>query len=139
MAATDPDHSSAAGIAEAVNEISERASLLVREEIELAKAEVTAKVGKLVKGAAIGGAAAVFALFGLVVLIEGFAWLAWYELPVNDKAYFWGFFLVAGILFILGGLAGFLAAKLFKSGAPPTPAMAIDEARKTKEELSTDG
>ena len=42
------------------------------------------------------------------------------------------FFLVAGVLFVLGGLAGFFAAKLLKSGAPPVPAMAIDEANKTK-------
>jgi uncharacterized membrane protein YqjE len=138
LAATDPDHSSASGIAEAVNEISERASLLIREEIELAKAEVTQKVSKLVKGAVVGGAAAVFAIFGLVILIEGFAWLAWWLLPVDQTEIFWGFFLVAGILFIVGGLAGFFAAKLFKSGAPPVPQMAIDEARKTKDEL-TDG
>ena len=136
MAATDPDHSSASGIAEAVNEISERASLLVREEIELAKAEVTEKVSKLVKGAVVGAAAAIFAIFGLVLLLEGFAWLAYWGLPVPEQAYFWGFFLVAAVLFILGGLAGFFASKLFKSGSPPTPAMAIDEARKTKEELS---
>ncbi|MCW2990799.1 MAG: hypothetical protein JWM73_1393, partial [Solirubrobacterales bacterium] len=42
MPGTD-DHNSAKAIAEAVNEISERASLLVREEIELAKAEVSSK------------------------------------------------------------------------------------------------
>ena len=40
-------------IAEAIQEVSERAQLLVREEIELAKAEVTAKVTKLIKGAVI--------------------------------------------------------------------------------------
>jgi len=134
LAETD-DHNSAAAIAEAVNEISERASLLVREEIELAKAEVSDKVGKLVKGAVVGGAAAVFAIFGLVVLIEGFAWLAWWLLPVGDTQIFWGFFLVAGLLFLLGGLAGFAASKLFKSGSPPMPEMAIDEAKKTKEQV----
>lgn len=136
MAATDPERSSASGIAEAVNEISERASLLIREEIELAKAEVSAKVSKLVKGAVVGGAAAVFAIFGLVVLLEGFAWLAYWLIPTREGTYFWGFFIVAGILFVVGGVAGLLAARLFKSGSPPVPAMAIDEARKTKEELS---
>jgi uncharacterized membrane protein YqjE len=130
------DHNSAASIAEAINEISERASLLVREEIELAKAEVTDKVTKLVKGAVVGGAAAIFAIFGLVLLLEGFSWLAWWALPVPGNQYFWGFFVVAAILFIVGGLAGFLATKLFKSGSPPVPAMAIDEAKKTKQELS---
>ena len=135
MPATD-DHNSAKAIAEAVNEISERASLLVREEIELAKAEVSQKVNSLVKGAVVGGAAAVFAIFGLVLLLEGFAWLAWWALPVGNTQFFWGFFVVAAILFILGGLAGLFAGKLFKKGSPPMPQMAIDEARKTKEEIS---
>ena len=37
-------------IAQAIQEVSERATLLVREEIELAKAEVTEKVTKLDQG-----------------------------------------------------------------------------------------
>ncbi len=41
----------AAGIATALAEISDRATLLIHEEIELAKAEVTQKVTKLAKGA----------------------------------------------------------------------------------------
>ena len=135
MAGTD-DHNTAKAISEAVNEISERASLLVREEIELAKAEVTEKVTRLVKGAVVGGAAAVFAIFGVVLLFHGFSWLAYWIMPVDEGAYFWGFFVVAAILFVLGGLAGLFAAKLFKKGSPPVPQMAIDEARKTKEELT---
>ena len=129
------DHNTAKGIAEAVNEISERTSLLIREEIELAKAEVTEKVSRLVKGAIVGGAAAVFAIFGIVLLFHGFSWLAWWALPFGDTQFFWGFFVVAAVLFVLGGLAGLFAAKLVKKGSPPVPRMAIDEAKRTKEEL----
>ena len=136
MSATE-DHNTAKGIADAVNEISERASALVREEIELAKAEVAEKISKLVKGAVVGGAAAVFAIFGVVLVFHGLAWLAYWLLPVGNGQVFWGFFVVAAILFILGGLAGMLAARLFKKGAPPMPQMAIDEAKKTKADLST--
>jgi uncharacterized membrane protein YqjE len=135
--AIDEDHNSAKGIAEAVNEISERASLLVREEIELAKAEISQKLSRLAKGAAVGGAAAVFAIFGIVLLFHGLAWLAWWLLPVGKSQIFWGFFVVAAILFILGGFAGLLAARLFKSSSPPMPAMAIEEAKKTRQELSS--
>ena len=135
MPATD-DHNSAKAIAEAVNEISERASLLVREEIELAKAEVSEKMSRLVKGAVVGGAAAVFAIFGIVQLFHGLSWLAWWALPFGKTQYFWGFFIVAAVLFVLGGLAGLFAAKLFKKGSPPVPQMAIDEARITKEQLT---
>jgi len=34
---------------------------------------------------------------------------------------------------VLGGLAGWLAAKLFRSGSPPTPDLAIDEAKRIRE------
>jgi hypothetical protein len=125
-------------ISAAVQEVTERAQVIVREEIELAKTEVTEKVQKLVKGAAVGAAAGVFALFGLSILIQGFAWLAYYALPVNDLGFFWGFFLVALVLFVLGGLAGFIASRLFKKGAPPTPDMAIEEAQRIRETVQGD-
>jgi len=134
---TPPQDGNAANIAESIQEVSERAQLLVREEIELAKAEVTAKAIKLGKGAAIGAAAGVFALFGLFLLLDGFAWLAWYALPVSNTAFFWGFFLVAGILFLLGALAGYIASRAFKAGAPPTPDMAIDEAKRIRETVQS--
>jgi len=53
-----------------VSEVSEKASLLVREEIELAKAEVTQKVKTLGKGAAVGAAAGVFLIFALVMALQ---------------------------------------------------------------------
>ena len=120
-------------IAQAIQEVSERAQLLVREEIELAKAEVTAKVSKLVKGAVVGIVAGIFVINGLTFLLHGLSWLAWYELPVSNGQFFWGFFLVAALLFLLGALAGFIAARAFKRGAPPTPEMAIDEAKRIRE------
>jgi uncharacterized membrane protein YqjE len=120
-------------IAAAVQEISERASLLVREEIELAKAEVAEKVNKLIRGAVVGTAAGVFAVFGLSILLNGFAWLL-FALIFDDV--YWGFFIVAGVLFVLAGLSAFLATRWFKGGAPPTPDMAIDEAQRIRETLS---
>ncbi|MEA2246138.1 MAG: hypothetical protein QOH46_667 [Solirubrobacteraceae bacterium] len=122
-----------ANIAQAIQEVSDRAQILVREEIELAKAEVTEKVTSLIKGAVVGLAAGVFAVFGLLFLLHGFAWLAYYAVPFPDGTFFWGFFIVAALLFLFGGLAGFLAAKAFKKGAPPTPDMAIGEAKRIRE------
>jgi hypothetical protein len=125
-------------IAQAIQEVSERAQILVREEIELAKAEVTAKISQLVKGAAVGAAAGIFAIVGLLFLLHGFAWLAYYALPVPDGTFFWGFFLVAGILFLLGAIAGFVASRAFKRGSPPKPEMAIDEAKRIRETVTSD-
>jgi uncharacterized membrane protein YqjE len=110
--------------------------LLVREEIELAKVEVTEKVTKLIKGAVIGIAAGIFVVFALIYLLHGFAWLTWYEL-FPDQQYFWGFFVVAAVLLLLGALAGYIAARAFKSAAPPTPQLAIDEAKLIKETVQS--
>jgi uncharacterized membrane protein YqjE len=126
-------------ITAAVQQVTERAQVLVREEIELAKTEITEKVQSLAKGAAIGAAAGVFAIFGLSIMIQGFAWLAWWALPTgNSLTFFWGFFVVAAILFILGGIAGLLAARFFKRGAPPKPDMAIEEAQRIRETVQGD-
>ena len=124
MATESPAHD----LAQTVQEISERASLLVREEIELAKAEVTEKVTKLLRGIVIGVAAGFFVSIGMLFLLHGMAWLAWYALPVGNSSFFWGFFVVAGLLFLLGGVAGYLAAKFFKQSTPPVPTMAMKEA-----------
>ncbi len=125
-------------IATAITEVSERATLLVREEIELAKAEVTEKATKLVKGAVVGVAAGVFFMTALVFALVGCAWLLYFYLPVGDFAYFWGFFAMAVILVFLGVIAGLIAAKVVKKGSPPVPNMAIEEARKIREAVSAE-
>jgi uncharacterized membrane protein YqjE len=127
---------SAENIAQAIQEVSDRAQLLVREEIELAKAEVTTKVTKLLKGAVVALAASVFVVAGLVLVLHGLAWLAWYELFPSNQ-FFWGFFVVAAALFLLGALAGFIASRAFKAGSPPKPAMAIDEAKRIRETVQS--
>ena len=131
MAAESPTHD----LGQTVQDISERVTLLVHEEIELAKAEVTGKITKLLRGIVIGAAAGIFVIFGLLFALHGMAWLAWYALPVGNGSFFWGFFVVAGLLFLLGGIAGYLAAKFFKDSTPPVPEMAIDEAGKIKRTL----
>jgi Putative Actinobacterial Holin-X, holin superfamily III len=124
-------------IATAIAEVSERMTLLIREEIELAKAEVTEKVTKLVKGAIVAIAAGIFVVTAMLFVLHGLSWLAWWEIPGSGSKYWLGYFVVAGGLLLLGVLAGFIAARALRSGAPPTPAMAIDEARKIKDTVSS--
>lgn len=137
---TPPDGEQSAevphNIAAAITEVSDRATLLVREEIELAKAEVSEKATKLIKGAVVGIAAGVFVLMAVIFALVGFAWLLYYYLPGNQYTYFWGFFAMAVILLLLGALAGLLAAKAVKKGSPPVPNMAIDEAKKIRQTVS---
>lgn len=129
-----PKQSADKDLGEIVAEVSEKASLLVRQEVELAKAEITDKFTKLGRGAAIGAAAGVFAIFGITML---FHTLAWFLTDIfNWETSAWaGFLVVTVVLFILAGLAAFIAGRLFKKGAPPTPDMAIEEARKTRADL----
>jgi hypothetical protein len=46
-----------------------------------------------------------------------------------------GFLITTGLLFVLAVVAGLVAKRLFEAGAPPTPDMAIEEAKKTREAL----
>lgn len=126
-----------ANIAAALTEISEHAAQLVRDEIELAKAEVGVKLRKLLTGTVVGLAAGGFvALAGLFILI-GLAWLLSYELfPAGQ--FFWGFFIVAALLLVLAALAGWLAFRAVRGGTPPAPTMAIDEARKIRDAVRED-
>jgi uncharacterized membrane protein YqjE len=135
LAAEDPQL--AQSLAKTITEVSERASLLVREEIELAKAEIYEKLGKLLRGAVVGLAAGLFAVVALLYLLNGLAWLISIELFPSGK-YYAGFFVVAVLLVLLGAAAGFLAARWLRSAAPPTPSMAIDEARKIRSTVTGD-
>lgn len=133
MAAEPPQTRPDPSLGDAVQDVSERVSLLVREEIELAKAEVSQKVNTLIKGAVVGAAAGIFAVVGLLFLLHS---LAWGLADIFNSAWL-GYLVTAIILFLLGGLAGFLAYKAFKSGAPPTPDMAIEEAKRIRETVSS--
>lgn len=116
-----------------VVEVTENASLLVREEIELAKAEVSEKVGKILRGSVVGIAAGVFAFLALILIMHGIAWVLAEEL-FDGKA--WpGFFVEAAVFLLIAALAGFIASKALKQGAPPVPEQAIEEAKLTKEML----
>jgi uncharacterized membrane protein YqjE len=121
-------------LGEIVAEVSEKASQLVREEIELAKAEVTDKVSKLTRGAAVAAAAGVFLIFGVTMFFHSLAWLL--DDLFNWEDNIWaGFAVVTGLLFLLAALAGLFAYRLFKKGSPPTPDMAIEEAKRTRAQL----
>ena len=118
-------------LGEIVSEVSEKASLLIREEIELAKAEVITKAKKMGRGAGIGVAAGVFLIFALVMFLHTLAWLL---VEVFDLQIWAGFGVVTVLLVIFAILAGLLAARWLKAG-PPTPDMAIEQARITRQAL----
>jgi uncharacterized membrane protein YqjE len=118
-------------LARAIQDVTERAQLLVREEVALAKAEMTEKVTKLIKGAVFGIVAGVFAVFALIYLLHALSWGIWDLLDDGDN--FWLGFLITGVLIlVLGIIAGLIAMRLIKKGSPPAPQMAIEEGKLIK-------
>jgi uncharacterized membrane protein YqjE len=116
-------------VSELVFDVSERTSILIREEIELAKAEVSEKVGKLLRGSAVGLAAGVFAFLALILVMEGVAWLLNEQVFDNSWA---GFFVEAAVFLLIAAGAGYFAYRSVQAGAPPVPEQAIEEAKRTK-------
>ena len=114
-----------------VTEVSERVSVLVREEIELAKAEVTHMVTSVIKGAI---AIAAGAVFGVFAIIFGLLTVAW---SINDAlSHLWpGFLIVFGAL-LIGTIAAFLFARSKLKVGAPKPVMAIEEAKKIRETVT---
>ena len=124
-------------VGELVFDVAERVSILVREEIALAKAELTEKATDIGRGAAVGIAAGVFVLMALAMFMHAVAW------AINDvlgieSAVWVGFLIEAAFWLIVAGLAGLFAYKSVKKGTPPTPEMAIEEMKETKATLGGD-
>jgi hypothetical protein len=112
-------------LAAAVTEVSEKLGLLVREEIELAKTEVTQKATTLARGAAAVAIGAVFGVFALIFVLLTIAW------GINSiTGEVWIGFAVVMVLLILLTIGALLFAwRKLRVGAP-TPQLAIDEAKK---------
>jgi hypothetical protein len=123
-------------IATVVTDVSERVSTLVREEIELAQAEITQKLRTIARGAVAVAAGAIFGVFGLVVLLEAVAWGLNTALVSGTGDLWIGFAIVTGVLFVFAVAAFVFAWRKLQVGAP-TPQMAIDEAVKIRETVTT--
>ena len=124
-----PPDTAEKSLGEIVGEVSQKASLLVREEIELAKAEVTTKATRIGKGVAAFGVAGFVALLGLIFVFHTLAWgiADWFGFKI------WvGYGIVTIGLFLLAGLAALIGVRMVKRGSPPMPEMAIEEAKKTR-------
>ena len=125
------DNLNAESFAATVTEVSERVSVLVREEIELAKAEMAVKAVSIARGAAAVAAGAVFGVFALVMALLTLAW----GLNSAFGSLWEGFAAVLVVLLSLTVGAFAFAWRKLRVG-PPTPRMAIDEAKKIRETVA---
>jgi hypothetical protein len=124
----------AQGLGVAAKQLAERASTLIRLELELAGLELKRKAGLLGTGIGLAVGAAVLVFygvgFGLASIAAGIATATsvWLALLIV----FIGLLLVAGVL-------GFFAQRAIKKATPAVPEQAIAEAKLTTEVLKHDG
>ncbi len=114
-------------VVQTITEVSDRVSLLVREEIELAKAEMAVKASSIARGAAAVAAGAVFGVFALVIALFTLAW----GLNSALGSLWEGFAIVLVLLVLLTAGVFTFAWRKLRAGAP-TPDMAISEAKKIR-------
>lgn len=112
-------------LAAAVTDVSDKLGVLVRDEIELAKAEMVEKASSLARGAAAVAVGAVFGVFALIFVLLTIAW----GINSATTSVWYGFAVVMVLLVALTVGAFLFAWRKLRVGAP-TPKMAIDEAKK---------
>jgi hypothetical protein len=111
-------------VGELVQELSEQTTTLVRKEIELAKAELTAKGKQAGAGAGMFGAAGMLGLFALGALTAALIVLLATAIAP------WLAALIVAVVY--GAIAGVLALQgksKVQAAGPPVPAQAIDSAK----------
>ncbi len=118
-------------MAQALQRVTTSTQALVKDQVDLAKLEVQQKAAVFGRGTAVAVAAGGFMLGALILIIHGLSWMAWYLLFPNDQ-FFWGFFLVALILIILGAIAGYVAFRALQKAKTPVPDQALAAARETQ-------
>ena len=122
-------------LATAVAEVSERMTVLVREEIELAKAEMAQKASSIARGAAAIAAGAVFGIFAVIFVLETIAW-GLNDIFISGAGSIWIGFAIVMALLLVATIGAFLFARRALKVGAPTPQMAIDEAKKIRETVS---
>jgi hypothetical protein len=127
----DSNGNTTENLATAVTEVSERVTILVREEIELAKAEVAVKVRRFSRGVIAGAIGAVLALLAIPFALLTLAW----GLNAALNSLWLGFLIVLLVLLVCMAVAFLYAWRKMQAG-PPAPTMAIEEAKKIRETVA---
>jgi hypothetical protein len=116
-------------------EVTEQATVLIREEVELAKAEISDKLNRLLAGSVVGVVAGIFLLAALILVMHGVAILLGDN--VFDGRAWLGYFTVAVAFMLIAAGAGFYAYRSIRKGTPPVPEMAIEQAKEIRASLES--
>ena len=119
-----------AAIGELVARLSDDTVRLVRDEVRLARAEMTQKAKAAGLGAGLFGGAGVFAVYGFGVLVA--AAVIGLSIVVAPWA---AALIVAGGLFVLAATAALVGKKEFGRAGPPLPTEAVQSTKEDVDEL----
>jgi hypothetical protein len=120
------------GVGEAAKQVAEHARTIVGLELELAKLELTRKLGSLGLGIGLTVAAAVVSLYAVGFLFATIAAALATFLPT------WLALLLVGIfLLAVAAVLGLVGLGRIRRGTPPVPEQAIEEARRTTEAIKS--
>jgi hypothetical protein len=122
------------GLGAAVKEVAERASSIVRLELELAAMELKRKVVALGVGIALAIGAAIMLLF-----VIGFAFATIAAALATAVSTWLALLITTAIVLVFALVLGGLGVLKIKQGSPPVPEQAIREAKLTTEALKSDG
>jgi len=109
---------------ELIRQMSEQVSRLVRDELRLAKAELTEKGRHAGIGVGLFGGAGVVALFGAASLVAAVILLLAQVMPAWAAAA-----VVGGVLLVVAGALGFFGKRQVTEAAPPTPVRTIESVK----------
>jgi uncharacterized membrane protein YqjE len=119
-------------VPELVKQLADQTSTLVRQEVDLAKAEVTEKGQQIGKGAGLIAAAAVIALLAagaltafLIMLLDG-------ALPNWLSA-----LIVAVVFFAIAGILALVGRNRIRAAAPPVPEQTVETVKEDVEWAKT--
>ena len=114
-------------IGDLVRQLSDQTTTLVRQEIELAKAEMTAKGKQVGMGAGAFGGAGLFGLYAVGAITACFI------LALSTAVAGWLAALIVGVVYAaIAGVLALIGKKKTQAGAPPVPERAISS---TKEDV----
>jgi uncharacterized membrane protein YqjE len=122
------------GVGASAKQVADHAKALIGLEVELAKVELSRKLGALGIGIGLAVGAAVLAVFGIGFL---FATIAAALATFLDT---WlALLIVTLFLFVLVAVLGLVGVGRIKRGTPPVPEQAIAEAKLTTQAIKSDG
>jgi hypothetical protein len=116
--------------AELVRQAAEQISRLVRDELALARAEMTEKGKKAGVGAGLLGGGGLVALYGIAALLTAIVLGLAEAMPAWLAA-----LIVAVLLFAVAGIMAVLGRKEVRQAAPPVPQEAVDSVKADIDEV----